>query len=510
MAAEKFNSIGGFSVNLPAVDVVDSTGNVTTNHNFPTGNVTSNTVFANYFYYGNGVPFTSDPAGSNTQIQYNNNGQLGASAALTFNASTGVTTATNIVASVSANLGDVGNVTITGGTNGYVLQTDGSGVLSWTAQTGGGGGNGVPGGANTQVQFNNAGAFGGDAGFVYDLDTDLLTAVHIAGEGGNISNVQVANVTGLGNIATINLTGSTTNVLYGNGVFSALPAIDANFANYAGNVVESAQPNITSVGTLTSLIVSTSINATDISASASLGADTLLISETSQFNGNVTFTSGANISAAGNVQFYNSPNVNLAIANLHIDGGLNGQVLSTDGSGALSWTAGGGGGNGTPGGSNTQIQFNNEGTFGASPYMTFNTTTNKVVFATEVEANVITIGSGSFTFRTSEIYFATTVTTSETELYIVDAAEVSAIDYTIIATDITRGFRQTSKISSIYYGTEVNFNETSALFVGGLVGEFSVAYTPGTAFRDPKVVLNVTPATTNSTTYRIMIERYAP
>ena len=207
MAAEKFNSIGGFSVNLPAVDVVDSTGNVTTNHNFPTGNVTSNTVFANYFYYGNGVPFTSDPAGSNTQIQYNNNGQLGASAALTFNASTGVTTATNIVASVSANLGDVGNVTIAGGTNGYVLQTDGSGVLSWTAQTGGGGGNGVPGGANTQVQFNNAGAFGGDAGFVYDLDTDLLTAVHIAGEGGNISNVQVANVTGLGNIATINLTG---------------------------------------------------------------------------------------------------------------------------------------------------------------------------------------------------------------------------------------------------------------------------------------------------------------
>jgi hypothetical protein len=141
--------------------------------------------------------------------------------------------------------------------------------------------------------------------------------------------------------------------------------------------------------------------------------------------------------------------------------------------------------------------------------MTFNTATNKVVFATEVEANVITIGSGSFTFRTSEIYFATTTTTTETELYIVDATEVSAIDYTIIATDATTGRRQTSKISAVYYGTEVNYNETSSLFVGGVVGDFSAAYTPGTAFRDPKVVLNVTPATTNSTNYKIMIERYA-
>jgi hypothetical protein len=34
-----------------------------------------------------------------------------------------------------------------------------------------------------------------------------------------VGHVAVANVTGIGNIATINLTGSTSNVLYGNGVF---------------------------------------------------------------------------------------------------------------------------------------------------------------------------------------------------------------------------------------------------------------------------------------------------
>lgn len=49
--------------------------------------------------------------------------------------------------------------------NGYYLQTDVNGVLSWAA--GGGGGGGSPGGSNTQIQFNNAGVFGGDAAFTF-------------------------------------------------------------------------------------------------------------------------------------------------------------------------------------------------------------------------------------------------------------------------------------------------------------------------------------------------------
>src|SRR5437762_557051 len=42
-----------------------------------------------------------------------------------------------------------------------------------TDQTGGGGG--TPGGSDTQVQFNDAGAFGGDAGLTYNKTTDVLT-----------------------------------------------------------------------------------------------------------------------------------------------------------------------------------------------------------------------------------------------------------------------------------------------------------------------------------------------
>ena len=85
----------------------------------------------------------------------------------------------------NASLGNIGNITIdvanlhiSGGSNGYVLQTDGTGNLTWTAQTGGMG-NGVPGGANTQVQYNDAGAFGGTAGFTFDNTSNTLSAVKI-------------------------------------------------------------------------------------------------------------------------------------------------------------------------------------------------------------------------------------------------------------------------------------------------------------------------------------------
>ena len=81
----------------------------------------------------------------------------------------------------NAAISNIGNITIgvanlhiLGGTNGYVLQTDGTGNLTWTAQTGGTG-NGVPGGANTQIQFNNAGVFGGSPNFTYNNTTGNIS-----------------------------------------------------------------------------------------------------------------------------------------------------------------------------------------------------------------------------------------------------------------------------------------------------------------------------------------------
>jgi len=57
----------------------------------------------------------------------------------------------------------------TNGTNGWYLKTDGTGVTSWAAVSA------SPGGADTQVQYNDGGVFAGDASFTYNKTTHLLT-----------------------------------------------------------------------------------------------------------------------------------------------------------------------------------------------------------------------------------------------------------------------------------------------------------------------------------------------
>ena len=109
----------------------------------------------------------------------------------------------NIVAtSLNAN---ISNVHISGGNNGYVLQTDGTGNLNWTAQTGGGGGNGSPGGSNTQIQFNDAGTFGGVAGFTFDKVSNVLSAPGNISTAGYQGNITGANVISSLTLSTINL-----------------------------------------------------------------------------------------------------------------------------------------------------------------------------------------------------------------------------------------------------------------------------------------------------------------
>jgi hypothetical protein len=72
---------------------------------------------------------------------------------------------------------NINTLHISGGTNGQYLQTDGAGNLSWAV--GGSGGNGSPGGSNTQVQFNTNGLFGADANFTYDSTRSMLTVSYL-------------------------------------------------------------------------------------------------------------------------------------------------------------------------------------------------------------------------------------------------------------------------------------------------------------------------------------------
>lgn len=188
--------------------------------------------------------------GPNTSVQYSNGGVLEGSADFVFDTSNNTVIANTLVISSNANLGSVSNVHISGGLNGYVLQTDGSGNLNWVAQSGAG--NGSPGGSNTQVQYNDNGLFGGSSGFVFNKISGNL-AVPGSISGANLIGNHYGNGSALSSITGANVTGTVANATY---AVSAGTANSAATAGTAGTVTTNAQPNITSLGTLSSLTVS--------------------------------------------------------------------------------------------------------------------------------------------------------------------------------------------------------------------------------------------------------------
>jgi hypothetical protein len=168
----------------------------------------------------------------------------------------------NLSVTGTANLGNVGNIKISGGTNGYVLRTDGTGNLSWVD------GNTSPGGTNTQVQFNDAGSFGGNSAFTFNKTTGTLASTIFSGSGNALGNLQGANVTG-----------TVANATYATSTGSA------SSATTSGTVTTNAQPNITSTGTLASLSISGNANIGNI------GTNNFVATGTGSFSGNVNLNS---------------------------------------------------------------------------------------------------------------------------------------------------------------------------------------------------------------------------
>lgn len=159
----------------------------------------------------------------------------------------GNVTANNFITTGTADLGEVGNVVITGGLSGYLLQTDGTGILEWVAPNVG------LSGTNTQIQFNNSGNFGASQFLTFDVDTstfstqfidaNIVTATSFIGDGSSLSNITAANINGI--VANANFSNT------------------ANFANFAGYVTQNDQPNITSLGELTSLTITNQVTASE-------------------------------------------------------------------------------------------------------------------------------------------------------------------------------------------------------------------------------------------------------
>lgn len=277
------------------------------------------------------------PAGAPTEVQYNGGYSFAASSNFTFDDSSNLLTVSNLTVTENTNLGNLSNITITGGTSGYVIQTDGSGNLSWIAQAVGAN----VAGSNTQVQYNNSGNFGATSNFTYNSSTNRLTVGNITANGAQLSSITGANVTGTvananfatyGNYASFSNVANISNVSYSVSGSNVVGQV-AN-ALVAGTVYTAAQPAITSLGNLTSLTS----------------------------NGVINFTSASNVSL-GNV------------GNVKITGGSANYFLKTDGTGNLTWDVVSGG-SGSPGGSNTYVQFNDAGTFGGVSNFAFDKTSN--------------------------------------------------------------------------------------------------------------------------------------
>ena len=415
MALRTVLSQGGYSVGngVFEANVILANGDITTS------NITSTVAFI-----GSLTGNASGSAATVTTAAQPNITSTGSLTGLTVSNATGIV---NFTTSANVTLGAVGNLHISGGTNGYVLSTDGSGALSWISAAVASGsnivldtfsGNGVQtvftltnaptsenytliningvsqlhsaytvananvtlstapaNGASIEVMTFNLGG-GGSSGNTSNISNGTSN-VSIATSGGNVTtsvagNANVIIVTGTGvNVAgTLNATGNLT---AGNVSATTFTGALTGAATTAATVTTAAQPNITSVGTLTSLAVTGNITSGNanlgnlVTANFFTGNGYLLTgvgNATAIVNGNSNVNipsanGNVNISAAGNANIivvtgtgvnvagtlnttgnttFAGANVTLgAVANLHISGGANGYVLSTDGSGSLSW-----------------------------------------------------------------------------------------------------------------------------------------------------------------------------
>jgi hypothetical protein len=339
-----------------------------------------------------------NPAGSNTQIQFNSSGAFGASANLTWDGSNvqlGATGALRLADLDSSNYIGIkapntvaSNVTYTlpsaDGSNGQALTTNGSGTLSWTSLSA------SPGGSSTQIQFNSSGSFGGSANLTWDgvnvqlgatgavrfADTDSSNYIALKAPGTVAANVtftlpdadgstgQYLKTDGSGALSWSTPTGGGDVV----GPSTSLDNMIVVFDGTSGKLVQTPQnagivrfadPNFYQ-GYLSPLGMGYFDTAVEV-INASSGSNGLKLTPVGGGSSHSVVLQAP--ATGGNSVFV-----------LPAGTGTNGQALTTNGSGTLSWSTV----SGAPGGSNTQIQFNSSSSFGGSANLTWDGTNVQV------------------------------------------------------------------------------------------------------------------------------------
>lgn len=256
--------------NISGSSNISATGNVSGGNLITVGNAVVGGIKTDNYYYANGTPVDfQQAAGSNTQIQYNLNGDFGASANFTFNSATNVLTVTGNTDTTTLNATTVnatGNVT--GGnvvaTNAFIGNIQVSGNISVESIL-----------ANTTITANGN-VTGGN----------LVTAGQVSATG---------NVTG-GNINTAGLVSATGNVSGGN-------------ITTAGRV--DASGNITGANVNANVV-----SATTVVATANVSAGNVNTNTVSTASGSITITTG---DTNGNINLLPTGSGNIVLNDAYIN-----------------------------------------------------------------------------------------------------------------------------------------------------------------------------------------------
>ena len=297
-----------------------------------TGNIESgnanlgNLAIANYFS-GNGSALTSI-AGANISGQVGNAVLAGTVYTAAQPNITSVGTLTSLTVSGNSDFGAVANVKITGGSNGYVLKTDGSGNLSWIAASSGTG-NANVGGSNTQVQFNNGTNLAGDANLTFTVATGTLSATNFVGNGSQLTGVAAASATKTANgTSNVDIATASGNITMGVGGTAGVVTITATGINANGYITASG--NVTGsyiLGNGSSLSSITGANVTGTVASATVAASANSVAG-ANVSGEVSFAATANSIAGANVTGTVASATVAASANSVAGANVSGQVAN--------------------------------------------------------------------------------------------------------------------------------------------------------------------------------------
>ena len=331
-------------------------------------------------------------------------------------------TTTNITTTGVANLNAIGNVKMSGGSSGQVIQTDGAGNLSFVTISTSSLQNGT---SNIQVlsSANLTFSSAGNANVVVITGSGEVVngTLSVVGNA-NIGNIGTGLITATGNITGANLfTGgilsATGNANVGNlgtaGLITATGNIGGGNINTGGIVSATGNANVGNVNT-------TGVFATTLSSTGNANVGNLgtggLITATGNIGGGNLNTGGV-LSVTGNANIGNIGTAGLVTATGNIQGGnlKTAGIVSAGGNATVAgiltdnyYYA-----NGAPvdfqqaAGSNTQIQFNNNNDFGASANFTFNTATNLLTVtgseSVTGNANIGNIGTGGLITATGNI-----------------------------------------------------------------------------------------------------------